>query len=590
MEINIFRIKDLFITFIILLTALSQVGCTTDSVLGDQFNGPANTVIDSLQNKGAVSVVTMVPLSAMAGDSITLTGYGFTPKTSQTLKVFFGGNKEGIAKLISPTEIHVAVPDTLLKGKVKVWLDQNNFAFSPMSFEIIPLKINSFFPLSAPAGTTITINGSGFKPGIKVFFDGTVEAVSQLVNTNTITAIVPATGNVSGKITVWQSTTKSTISDVPFILESIPLTITSISPTKVKSGDQITIIGTGFKPGEVNKVLFGSSQIEGDVSVYSTTQMLVTVPKGDVNGSITIWQRADRLVTSTKSIIQVLAPQITSLSDSIAAANSTITINGADFSTAPSDVKVLFGDIAGVVSSVTRTEIVVQVPVIAMKNIRTTVTVQNVADNQSSNSIKFLAWDAKKVFTDNFDRSNTLWDTNTNNPSLIGSNWSTLGGSAQINTNILMGKSNNKIIYTNSAAVLGEGKKFNYAADAYLNNPNAPSVFAGLIFNVQTNGQVYQLIRFNAAGLVQALYTTNDGVEWGGVFMSNNYSMPGQVWYHIEVSSEGSNVIHLKVFKPDGISLINTSITMSGDISGGKFGFWTFGDFGQYDNFSLLVE
>ena len=590
MKINIFRTKELFITFIILITALLQVGCSTDSVLEDQFNGPANTVIDSLQNKGTVSVVTMFPPSAMAGDSITLTGFGFEEKAGQTLKVFFGGNKEGVANIISSTEIHVAVPDSLFKGKVKVWLDQNNFAYSSISFDIIPLKINSFFPLSAPVGTSITISGSGFKPGIKVYFNGNIEAVSQLVNTNTITAIVPVTGNVNGKITVWQSSTKSTISDVPFVLESVPLTITSITPIKVKSGDQITIIGTGYKPDEVNKVLFGSSKIEGVVSVYSTTQMLVTVPKGDVNGPITIWQRADRTVTSSISLKQVLAPAINALSDSIAAPGSSITINGVDFSTAPSDVKVMFGGTQGNITSVTSTAIVVQVPALAAKDVRTTISVLNIDDNKASNIRNFIAWNAAKQFKDNFDRDNTDWDSSTTSPSPIGLNWATLSGNAQINNNIIVTKFDNKMVYKNPLAVLGAGKKFNFAIDVFVNHPSAPTVFGGLMFNVQSDGQAFQLIRFSPAGLVQALYTTNDGGSWPGVFMSNNYSMPGQVWYHIELSSEGADVIHLKILKPDGSPVIDTNITMSGAITGGKFGFWTFGDLGQYDNFNLLLE
>jgi len=587
MKTNIFRIKNLFLAAIV---ALSQLSCSTDDILSEEFKGPANTVIDSIQNKGSISVISMMPLSAMAGDSITLTGYGFTPAKGQSLKVIFGGNKEGIVKIISATEIHVAVPDTLLNGKVKVWLDQNNFAYSPLPFEIIPLKINSFFPLSAPTGTTITISGSGFKSGIKVYFNGIIEAASSLVDLNTITAVVPSVGNVNGKISVVQSATKMAVSEIPFMLESIPLTITSVSPVKVKSGDEITVIGTGFKPGEVNKVLFGKSQIEGKVTVYSTTQLSVTVPSGDVNGPITVWQRADRTATSSTSLIQVLAPTINSLSDSIAAPGSTITINGVDFSMAPSDVKVMFGGTLGNITSVTSTAIVVQVPTLAAKEVRTTISVLNIGDNKLSNIRNFIAWNAAKLFKDNFDRANTDWDASTTSPSLLGSNWKTLKGNAQINSDIIVTKSHNQLVYTNSAAVLGAGKKFNFAADAFINHPTEPTVFGGLMFNVQPNGQAYQLIRFSPAGLVQVLYTTNDGAGWPGVFMSNNYSMPGQVWYHIELSSEGADVIHIKVLKPNGSPVIDTDITMSGAISGGRFGFWTLGNLGQYDNFSLLVE
>jgi len=576
---------------ILLMLVLSLSGCVQKDGMDGSGEITDNTVFDPLESMGAISITSLSSLTGMTGDTIIIKGLGFEAKEKDPIKIIFGGDVEEIARVVSSSEIRIAVPDTLSKGKVKVWIDQNKFAFSPLPFELIPLNITSFSPLSASPNDVITITGTGFKTGLKVFFNENVEAAIVVVNATTINATVPS-ANVNGKITVWQNTRKKAMSGQTFMIET-SLTMASFTPLRAKSGDIITITGTGFKPGEINKVYFGSSSIEGDVTISSTTTLTVIVPAGDINGPIKIWQRTGREVISATSLQQIFAPVVTSLSSQIGAPGGNITIAGDYFSTVSTDVKVFFGATEGIVSSTSKTSISVTIPTLSAKDARTTVKVKNIGDNEVSNMTAFVAWDPAKSFSDKFNRANTDWSDAANSLSVIGSDWKAFQGNFKIQDNYLSSQTNAKMTYTNIGAALSPGKGFNFSSDVKFEHPTDPSSFTGLIFNVQTDGQSYQLVRFNGAGLVQVLSTTNNSGGWAGVHsggVSTSQTMVGNNYYHFEISSEGTSTIHLRITKIDGTLLTDTDINVNPGITGGKVGFWNQGDLGRYDNFSLLVN
>ena len=115
--------------------------------------------------------------------------------------------------------------------------------------------VNSVSPTNGPMGTQVQINGSGFgttqSSGILSFQgNGTRVAATVLSwSDSVITATVPGTA-ISGQVSVTNGGVAST-SAVYFTVP--PPHITSLSPSPVKGGSQITITGTGFHgtPGSV---------------------------------------------------------------------------------------------------------------------------------------------------------------------------------------------------------------------------------------------------------------------------------------------------------------------------------------------------
>ena len=576
--------QKLITLLVIFLVTLFNVACTTENFIEELYNGPNNTVIDSLQNKGTMNIVTMLPLSAMKGDTITITGFGFKPSEKEIIKVIFGANRLGVVRIVNENEIRVEVPDSVVSARPKVWLNSNNFAYSPFIFQIIPLKITSFFPLSAAIGTQVSIAGTGFKNGVKVYFNN-IEAVTEFVNSTTLRAIVP-NGNVSGFVKVVQLDRDYKISEIPFTLEADPLTILSVTPLKVKAGDKITIIGTGFKPGEINKVFFGGSKIEGVAQITNTTSITATVPVGEINGPITVWQRTDRQITSTEALTRVYAPTITALSADILTAGSALTITGEDFSI---DAEVLFGSTVGSIVSNNGTSIVATVPNLSFKDARTKLKVRNVADNQSSNSKDFIAWDASKYFSDDFNRADTGSDLVNTTPSLIGSNWLTRMGENKILENKISTFHHAKLKYIKSEAIVTAGQKYSFSFDAMVDHPNDGAVFAGCMFEIQPGDLIYKVVRFAASGTFQGLKTLDDGVNWASVLVNEPSPLRGQIWYRIVIYNDGAGSVTANVSTIDSTQVYSAVIPYA-KANGGAFGLFTYGDLGQYDNFSVLIE
>ncbi|MCY7352835.1 MAG: IPT/TIG domain-containing protein [Cytophagaceae bacterium] len=85
------------------------------------------------------------------------------------------------------------------------------------------------------------------------------------------------------------------------------VTITGISPTSAPAGSDITITGTEFSTTAAdNKVTF-TGGVAGTVKSATATQLVVTVPAGAQNGTITVQVGSKAAVTSTASFS--LAPK-----------------------------------------------------------------------------------------------------------------------------------------------------------------------------------------------------------------------------------------------------------------------------------------
>lgn len=66
-----------------------------------------------------------------------------------------------------------------------------NAGLTVVTLDVVPVSIGHITPASGAAGTTITIYGSGFTPGITASFNGTANSVA-FVDPNTLQAVLPA--------------------------------------------------------------------------------------------------------------------------------------------------------------------------------------------------------------------------------------------------------------------------------------------------------------------------------------------------------------------------------------------------------------
>ena len=115
------------------------------------------------------------PASGPAGSTVTISGSGFTGATA----VAFNGTSAASYTVKSDTQITATVPAGATTGPVSVTAPGGT-ATSTASFTVTATPpapaISGFSPASGPAGSTVTISGSGFTGATAVAFNGTSAA------------------------------------------------------------------------------------------------------------------------------------------------------------------------------------------------------------------------------------------------------------------------------------------------------------------------------------------------------------------------------------------------------------------------------
>ncbi len=139
--------------------------------------------------------------------------------------------------------------------------------------------------------------------------------------------------------------------------------IIKFSPASGSAGAAVTIYGTGFSAtASQNTVTFNGAA--ASVAQSSTTHIVTTVPAGATTGPIAVTSPVGSATSSASFVVGSAsgAPSITGFTPSIGTAGTAVTINGANFDSAPSYNKVVFNLSYGLASSASATSITTTVP------------------------------------------------------------------------------------------------------------------------------------------------------------------------------------------------------------------------------------
>ena len=138
------------------------------------------------------------------GASVGMFGQGFTSASV----VKFGGVAATSVTRSGTTYLTAVVPAGAHTGAVTVTTGTTTLT-SPQTYKVKP-KITSFSPSSGPAGTLVTINGTGLIQTSEVKF-GTVKATTfTVVSDSKVTAVVPS-GLAAGAVTISITTPGGTV-------------------------------------------------------------------------------------------------------------------------------------------------------------------------------------------------------------------------------------------------------------------------------------------------------------------------------------------------------------------------------------------
>jgi hypothetical protein len=137
--------------------------------------------------------------------------------------------------------------------------------------------------------------------------------------------------------------------------------VTSITPPSAMPNTLVSITGTAFSAVfNENKVSFNGK--EALVSNASPTQLNVVVPADATTGPVTISVNGREAPNKPVFTVEALPSVVTNVSPLSGKYNTTVTITGANFRTAPEDNTVTFNGVSAVVESATPTRLTVKVP------------------------------------------------------------------------------------------------------------------------------------------------------------------------------------------------------------------------------------
>jgi hypothetical protein len=235
-------------------------------------------------------VTGLSPSNGPVGSVVNIVGTGLSGATA----VSFNGVASTSISATTDTTVSAVVPTGATTGLVTVTTPYG-WSASPTAFTVTaplppppPPAITGWSPGSGPAGTSVTLNGTGFTGATSVTFNGKSATFQVGATGTTITTVVP-TGATTGTISVYSPSGVGT-SSAPFTVTTanpVPVTptISSFTPTSGNSGTTVTVIGTNFTGTTAVNVKGTPAR---SFTVVSSTQINFVVGTGTKTGPVQV--------------------------------------------------------------------------------------------------------------------------------------------------------------------------------------------------------------------------------------------------------------------------------------------------------------
>jgi methionine-rich copper-binding protein CopC len=281
---------------------------------GDVLNSNGN--ISLHLNAATPTVSSFSPATGPIGSSVTLTGTNL----AGTTQVSFNGRPATSFTVNSATSVTALVPAGATSGFVGVTTLPGMSAASADSFNIPAPVVTALSPAEGPAGTVVTVTGTGFLDATQVTFAG-APATGFVVNAAGTQLTVPAPADVrTGPVVV--TTPNGTSNEVQFT--GAPA-LSDISPTFGPGGTVVTLTGEGLR--NTSAVTFGGVLATGFTVNAAGTSLSVSAPAGVLSGPV--------IVTTPYGTGNALnftgAPVITSFSPASGPAGTRVIVQGLNF-------------------------------------------------------------------------------------------------------------------------------------------------------------------------------------------------------------------------------------------------------------------
>lgn len=228
------------------------------------------------------TIANVSPATGTTGTQVTISGSGFG--NSQGRGSVWLGTSPAVVVSWSDTQVIATVAPGSSTGSAQI--QQNGASSNSVPFAVIGPNITDFSPSAGPAGTQVTIDGSGFgaTPG-QVLLGTAPGIVSSWSDTEVVATVAP--GSTSGPVEILQNGIWS--NQFAFTVTGAPPHIAGITPNSGAAGTVISIRGAGFGAAQENGVVWIGGPA-GSVLQWTDSLVVATVGSNAVSGVVKIQQ------------------------------------------------------------------------------------------------------------------------------------------------------------------------------------------------------------------------------------------------------------------------------------------------------------
>lgn len=256
------------------ITALVPDGATSGQIT---VTTPAGSIASSNRFIVAPVITEISPATGVFGTSVNIRGTNLADVTVVRFR-------EAVASFehVGTNQLVAVVPNEAITGSINL-ISPGGIVAATNFFVVLP-QVNRFTPPGGPAGTRVTIIGSGFSDVLAVRF-GDVNAQFQVISSTEIQAIVPPQA-VTGPITVTTAAGSATSARSFAVGMTADLAVTQTQSTNAPMLNQVltyTIAVTNLGPSIASGVVL-SNRLPATVLPLSiaASQGTVTQPGGNV--------------------------------------------------------------------------------------------------------------------------------------------------------------------------------------------------------------------------------------------------------------------------------------------------------------------
>jgi len=330
------------------VTSFSWINSTTISAITPDSTGSVGLVsVDIDTSAGtayganlftylAPTISSVLPAQGpeAGGISVTITGSGFSGITD----VQFNYTSATSFIVVDSNTITAVTPDSSgATGLVPISIDTTSNSYSfPNAYTYLAPIISGVAPNQGPVsgGTSVTISGSNFSAITDVQFNYISATSFTIVDSNTITAVTPGTGNTTALVSVSIDTTSNSYNFAnQFTYIAAPV-ISLISPASgdTYGGIPVTITGSNFVIGAA--VTINSIPLTGlIITATSITGITPALPIGVYNIVVTNPDGQSSTVSNGFTVNQAAAPTIGNIVPGVGETSGglTVSISGSNF-------------------------------------------------------------------------------------------------------------------------------------------------------------------------------------------------------------------------------------------------------------------